>query len=196
MNDLVTEQIWWHVARTGGIVALVLCGLSVVWGLVMSTRLMSGAATPKWLHAMHRWLGGLAVTFTGLHIAGLVMDSYVSFGPLDILIPFVSGWRPGAVALGVVAMYLLLAVQLSSIWMHKIGRKWWRYIHMSSWLVFWSGLVHGVLAGSDASHPLYIVVTGALTLLITFLTASRMLVSRRSKRRTPIERPARTEVVG
>ena len=72
---------------------------------------------------MHRFLGGAAVTFTGLHVAGLVADSYVHFGVADVLVPGASSWRPGAVAPGVVSLYLLAAVELTSLFMRRSRRR-------------------------------------------------------------------------
>lgn len=164
--------------------ALVLTGLSVIWGLALSTKVMSGAPSPKWLLALHRWLGGLSVTFTGVHMVALVADSYIHFGITDLLVPFASDWKPGAVAWGIVSMYLLVAVQVTSMFMKKIPRSWWKRIHMSSWLLFWTGLIHGVTAGTDAANPIYIAVTGVMTILVIFLTGYRILMTKR-RRRTP-----------
>lgn len=182
------EQLWWWVARSGGIVALVLTGLAVIWGLALSTKVMQGTPTPKWLLSLHRWLGGLSVTFTGVHIAALVLDSYVHFGVAEILIPFASEWQPGAVAWGVVSMYLLVAVQLTSVFMKRLPRSWWKRVHMTSWLLFWTGLIHGVTAGTDAAHPIYVGVTGLMTLLVIFLTSFRILASRRRPRPAAVPR--------
>lgn len=188
-NDILQhEQLWWWVARSGGIVALVLTGLAVIWGLALSTKVMQGTPTPKWLLSLHRWLGGLSVTFTGVHIAALVLDSYVHFGVAEILVPFASEWQPGAVAWGVVSMYLLVAVQLTSVFMKRLPRTWWKRIHMTSWLLFWTGLVHGVTAGTDAAHPVYVGVTGLMTMLVIFLTSYRILASRRRLRRADVPR--------
>lgn len=184
MNPLVaqTEELWWYVARSGGIVALLLTGMSVIWGLALSTKVMDGTPSPKWLLSMHKWLGGLSVTFTGIHVLALVLDSYVHFGITDILIPFASDWQPGAVAWGIVTTYLLLAVQVSSMLMKRIPRRWWKSIHMTSWLLFWTGLVHGITAGTDASHPIYIAVTATMTLLVLFLTIARSLTAKKRRR--------------
>ncbi|MGI9614016.1 MAG: ferric reductase-like transmembrane domain-containing protein [Acidimicrobiales bacterium] len=191
MNELLTnEQLWWYVARSGGIVALILTGLSVIWGLLVSTKAMQGTPSPKWLLSLHKYLGGLAVSFTGVHIAALMLDSYVQFGVTDILVPFASDWKPGAVAWGVVSMYLLIAVQASSLMMKRLPRKVWKWIHMSSWLLFWSGLIHGITAGTDAGNPVYILATGTLTALVSFLTLFRVFTSRMTRRaiesRTPV----------
>ena len=182
MNSLIdNEQLWWYVARSGGITALVLSGLAVIWGLVLSTKIMDGTPTPKWLLSMHRWLGGLTVSFTAIHIVALVADSYVHFGFAEIVIPFASEWKPGAVAWGIISMYLLIAVQGSSLLMKRLPRKWWRAIHLSSWFLFWTGVVHGATAGTDATNPIYVLLVGTITLLITWLTALRILASRRSR---------------
>ena len=67
---------------------------SVMSGLLLSTRLTKGRPTPAWILDLHRFLGGSAVIFTALHIAGLVADSYVHFGLADLLVPFASSWHP------------------------------------------------------------------------------------------------------
>jgi len=192
---LQTEQLWWYVARSGGIVALVLTGLSVIWGLMLSTKVMQGTPSPKWLLSLHKFLGGLAVSFSGVHIGALVLDSYVHFGITDILVPFASDWQPGAVAWGIISMYLLVAVQASSMMMKRLPRKVWKMIHMSSWLLFWTGLIHGATAGTDASNPIYIVATGAMTALVSFLTLFRILSSRGLRRR-PAVKPVLAEAIG
>lgn len=177
-EQLVTEQIWWYVARASGIVALVLTSAAVVWGLLLSTRVLRGRPTAAWLLSMHRFLGALTVVFTGVHVAGLVADSYVHFGWAEVLVPFASEWRPGAVALGVTAMYLLVAIQVSSIVMRRLPRRWWRHIHQSSFLLFWVSVVHGIQAGTDAGNPLAIVGTGALVLTVLVLSMVRVVASR------------------
>ena len=60
--SLVTEQLWWHIARASGIAALALTAAAVIWGLLLSTRVLRGRPTPAWLLSMHRWLGALTVT--------------------------------------------------------------------------------------------------------------------------------------
>lgn len=187
-----TEALWWYVARSGGIVALLLTGMSVIWGLALSTKVMDGTPSPKWLLSLHKWLGALSVTFTGIHVAALVLDDYVHFGLTDLLVPFASEWKPGAVAWGIVTTYLLLAVQVSSMLMKRMPRRWWKRIHLSSWLLFWTGVVHGITAGTDAGHPAYVAVTGTMVLVVLWLTITRTLTARRrrttsaaSRRSTP-----------
>lgn len=173
------EQIWWYVARSGGIVALILAGLSVVWGLLLSTRLTGRRPTPKWLTSLHRYLGTLTVTFTAIHVAALAADNYIEFGWTDIFVPLASAWKPVPVAFGIVAMYLLVAVQVSSLLMRRLPRRWWKLIHLSSFGLLWAGLVHGATAGTDAANPIYTVTMVALACATLFLALFRLLAGRR-----------------
>ena len=96
----MNPQLWWHVARAGGLVAYGLLAASTIWGLAVSTRLLGRWPAPGWTLDLHRYLGGLAVAFTGIHLAALLLDSYIQFDLLDLLVPLASAWRPGAVAWG------------------------------------------------------------------------------------------------
>src|SRR6478736_4948989 len=61
-------NLTWDVARAGGLVAWGLATASVMWGLVLSTRLMRKRPWPAWFLDLHRLLGGLAVIFTVIHV--------------------------------------------------------------------------------------------------------------------------------
>ena len=186
----MTEQLWWYVARSSGIVALGLAGASVIWGLLLGTKLLDGRPGPRWLLDLHRWLGGLTVAFTGIHVAALMLDSYVDFGVVDILVPGASSWNPSAVAWGVVSMWILVAVQISSLFMKRLPRHLWKAIHLLSYLMLWTGIIHGVQAGTDAGNPFYVWSMALMSLVVVFLTAYRILAVRRSRRRPPAVEPA------
>ena len=184
----MTEQLWWYVARSSGIVALGLAGASVIWGLLLGTKLLDGRPGPRWLLDLHRWLGGCTIAFTGIHGIALMLDSYVDFGVVDLLVPGASSWNPAAVAWGVVSMWMLVAVQVSSMFMRRLPRHLWKGIHLLSYLMLWTGIIHGVQAGTDAGNPLYVWSMAMMALAVTFLTAYRILaVRRRRGRRAPVE---------
>lgn len=94
----MSEQFWWYVARSSGVVAWALALASVLWGIALATRALGDKPKAPWLLDLHRHLGGLTVAFTGIHLAALVADTYVHFGWADLFVPFASGWRTGAVA--------------------------------------------------------------------------------------------------
>jgi predicted ferric reductase len=175
-------QLWWDVARATGVVGWALLAAAVIWGLLLSTRVVRGRPTPAWLLDMHRFLGGAAVIFTSLHITGLVADTYVHFGAADLLVPFASSWHPGAVALGVVSLYLLVAIELTSLLMRRLPRPLWRKIHLTSFGLFWAATYHFILAGTDAGNALARWGISLTAATVVFLTLVRILVPRRARR--------------
>ena len=94
------SQLFWYTARAGGIVAWALLGASVVWGLWLSGRVRPMGARPAWILDLHRFLGGLATIFVGVHVASILLDTYTDFGLTDVLVPFASSWHPARGRLG------------------------------------------------------------------------------------------------
>jgi Ferric reductase like transmembrane component len=181
----VTGLFWWYLARAAGIVAWALLVAGLVWGVLLSTRVLRPHDRPAWLLDLHRWLAGLAVAMVGLHVGALVADTFVHFGPADVLVPLASGWHPVAVAFGVVAAYGLVAVQATSLAMRRLPRRGWRAVHLTSYGTVWLVSVHAGLAGSDAINPVYRTVA-----LILVVAATGAAVTRLLARRGPPPRPA------
>ena len=168
------EQLYWYTARAGGIVAWGLLAASVVWGLWLSGRVRPLGARPVWILDLHRFLGGLATIFVGVHVASILLDSYTSFGLTDVLVPFASSWHPFAVAWGVVAFYVVLAVEVTSLARHRLPPRVWRTIHVAALPLFVLATIHYVAAGTDASHPMSLAAIGVATAAIAILTARRV----------------------
>jgi hypothetical protein len=187
----VSAQTWWYVARASGIVAWALLVASVVWGVLLATRVLRPHDRPAWLLDLHRWLGGLAVAATGLHVAALVADTYVHFGAADVLVPFASSWRPLAVALGILAGWGLAAVQATSLAMRHLPRRAWYAVHLTSYVTVWLASIHAGLAGTDTTNLLYRAVAVALTVAAAVATLTRVRAGRRGRGpRDPRPRPS------
>ena len=170
----MSEHLWWYVARSGGIVAWALLAASVLWGLALSTKALGKRPRPSWLLDLHRFLGGLALVFTGVHVGALVLDSYLSFGLMQLLVPFTSSYRPGAVAWGVVGLYLLLAVEITSLLRPRIPKHLWRRVHFASFGLFAVATLHGLQAGTDGGSPLLRWAMLGATGAVVALTALRI----------------------
>jgi DMSO/TMAO reductase YedYZ heme-binding membrane subunit len=149
----MNPHVWWYVARATGIVAWVLAVAAVLWGLALSTRAAGRKPGAPWLLDLHRHLAGLSVLFVGAHVGALVADNYTHFRLVDLVVPFASTWKPGAVALGVVAMWFLVAVELTSLARRRLSTGAWRSIHLTSYVAAVASTAHMVAAGSDAMHP-------------------------------------------
>jgi hypothetical protein len=171
----VDTHIWWYVARSSGLVAWMLLTASVLWGVVLTTRLLGKRATPAWLLDLHRFLGGLACAFTATHVAGLVADSYVHLGAAAVLVPLASPWKPVAVASGVLAMYLLVAVEATSLLRRRLPARLWRRVHAASGALWLMATGHTLTAGTDVGHPVVQWVALGSVLAVLFAGMVRLL---------------------
>lgn len=143
----------WITSRAAGATAFLALTLEVIFGLFISTGAADRLIPRAWSIDVHRWLSVVALTMTSVHAVALLVDRFVRFDVLDVLLPFVSSYRVFAVALGVLAAYGTILVHASFSWRRRIGPKTWRKVHYLSFFVFAGALLHGLLAGSDSSSP-------------------------------------------
>jgi len=177
---VIAAQAWWHLARTAGLVGWALISASVIWGLLLSTRVLGRRPTRPWLLSMHRYLSALAIGATAVHVVALLADSYIQFRVIDVLVPMASAWRPGAIAWGIVALYLLLIVEFTSLVSERLPRRVWWTIHLTSLALFAFGTVHGLQAGTDASNALVRIVMIVAIAEAIFVLGVRVVYRRRA----------------
>lgn len=177
----MNPQLSWYLTRASGMVAWVALVASLVLGVLLATRVLKPADRPAWLLAMHRWLAGIAVVTTALHLVTLVTDSYVHFSWAELLVPGASRWKPLAVAVGVVSLYLLAAVQITSMMMRRLSRRVWKAVHLSSYALVWAVSVHAGMAGTDVTNRVYQAVALALLIAAVSATIVRVLTPSRAR---------------
>lgn len=173
----MNAQFWWYVARASGMVAGVLLVLTMVWGLLASTKYLRRPGLPAWLVDLHRGLGGLTVGFIALHLVALVADGTVHFSWAELFVPFASAWRRGPVAWGIGAFWGLVIVEGSSLLQRRIGRRTWRRLHFLAYPVALFAAVHAATAGTDASNPLFQLISIGSIVLLTLMVIARVIRS-------------------
>lgn len=164
---------YWYLARSSAIVAYVLLWLSMVAGLLMTSklaRLWPGGPVAFDLH-QHASLLGLA--FALFHALILLGDRYIQADLRQILLPFAyAGHQPLWVGLGQIGLYLLALIGLSFYVKSWLGRGAWRLIHFFSFALFVLALLHGIFSGSDTANPwiqgLYWTTGGSVLFLLSY----------------------------
>jgi predicted ferric reductase len=191
----VDKKLAWYISRAGGLVAWAVVTASIIWGLALSTRLVSRRGAPAWLLDLHRYLGALSLVFTAVHIVSLPFDNYAHITVMELLIPFRSaarsGYAPEPLAWGVVAFYLVVAIQLTS-WIKKhLSRRVWHSIHLLSAPLFVIATVHGYKAGTEKNNRFIIWSSIAGGLIFFFLLLFRLFskigdAPKRVRSKTPV----------
>lgn len=144
------EQVTWTVARAGGFTGYILVAISVALGLMLSMRWQSASRWPRFVNSeLHNFATLLSLVFVGVHVLAVWVDPFTRFGWAEVFIPFVSHYRALWMAFGIVALYLGIAVALSTLIRPRIGYTWWRRIHLLTLVLFVLVTVHGIATGSD-----------------------------------------------
>ncbi len=210
MND----RIWWHIARSTGLVAWLTLALAMLTGGLLANRMVHRPASVRRTVGLHRHLAAIGLGLVAVHLGALLADTYVEFGVADLLIPFHATWRPAALAWGIAAMALLIVVEASSLapfstgaappdpiatrfagarsvgtrFAHRrLSKRVWRLVHQCSALGFASATVHLLHAGTDASAPAVRLPVIAITAVVTFLYLGRLV-------RLRTDRPSTTAI--
>jgi predicted ferric reductase len=150
--------------------------LSVVLGLVLSMRWQGNRWPRQITNELHGFVTLLSLVFIGVHVAAVWLDPYLGLGWQEVFVPFASHYRPIWSALGIVALYLALAVWITTQLRARIGHTWWRRLHLLAFGVFGFSCVHGITAGTDTATPWAIGIYTASILLVGGLLQFRLLV--------------------
>jgi methionine sulfoxide reductase heme-binding subunit len=199
----LASRLPWYLSRAAGMTAYLLLSATTLLGLAVSTRIADRVIARPTVFGLHEYLAWLGLAATGLHLGGLLADTYLSFGVIDVAVPFAAPYRPGAVALGIVGLYLSAVLTGSFYVRARLGQRTWRAIHTTSFVAYVLATGHGILAGTSTSQPwmqwLYLLSGGAVLLLTNYrlLLATRARVERttgastQATARSPVGGPAR-----
>lgn len=174
------QQIWWFATRSAGLLTWFASTASVIVGLLLASRALGRRPSGPWLLDLHRYLGAMTMVFLALHMVTLWADSYVQFGLAELLIPGASAWRTGAVAWGVVAAWILVGVEASSLVKDHLPPRLWHGIHLGSFAVMGMGTIHGWQAGSDVRNVLVLAVTAVMAVGVIGLSTQRLRLRARA----------------
>ncbi len=191
---LDTVQSWWYVTRAAGLLAYLLTWWSTVWGLGLASRIFHPAVEGAQTYDFHEFVSLLAMAFMLLHVAVLMLDRFLPFSLAQLLIPFISTYRPVWVGLGVISLYTLTLVTVTFYLRRVIGPQAFRSIHVLS-LVGYAGVtLHGLFAGTDSGFPAAKLMyagtfLGVVFLLVYWLVTNASMKAERSAARAPQTNP-------
>ena len=101
----------------------------------------------------HRFISISGVVLILIHPIPLVFARTTTGVSLaSIFVPFLADKKITIIAVGVIALYVLLIILISSLYMKYLKQQVWRVLHYGSYLFFGLGMWHG-LSISDNFEP-------------------------------------------
>ncbi len=186
-----TTQAWWYVTRAAGLMAYLLTWWSTVWGLGLASRIFHPAVEGSQTYDFHEFVSLLALAFMLLHVGVLLLDRFLPFSLVQILIPFISTYRPFWVGLGGIGLYTFILVTVTFYLRRVIGAQRFRAIHALSLLGYLGVTLHGLFAGTDSSLQAARWMYAGTFLLAAFLFFYWLVMNAQAKseRRAVMSRP-------
>ena len=139
----------WYATRAAGLVALLLLTASTLLGVLTAGRFSS----PRWPRfltvGLHRNIALLAGAFLVLHVVTIVVDSYTPIPLTAAFVPFTSPYQRLWLALGAVALDLLIVLAATSLARARLGYRGWRLVHWCGYACWPVAVAHGAGAGTD-----------------------------------------------
>lgn len=163
----------WVTARSAGIAALLTASASASLGLVSAMRPRTLRGRRIELHAAHEALALATMALIVVHGIALAADPVIRPGLTGVLVPFAEPYKPVASAFGQLAGYGMVALGLTYYARRRIGMRRWRTAHRAVagfWLL---AVVHGLLTGTDAGRPWFVIGVG-----LPVVTAAALLCGR------------------
>ena len=180
----------WIFERLFAFLAYGAVAASVIYGLLLSTKLLDAIAHRPVTFNLHQDLASIGLGLAGVHGMLLALDRTVPFSLAQILVPGQAPHAPLGVAVGQVAFYLMVVVVGSFYVRRRIGQRAWRALHYLTFLAFAGSTAHGFIAGTDTASPwawwLYV---GA-SAIVAFLLGYRIAISVANRIRPPARQPA------
>jgi len=167
----------WLMERLAGFLAYGALAGSVIYGLLLSTKLLDAVAHRPITFSLHQDLASIGLGLAGIHGVLLGLDKTMPFSLPQIAVPGLAPYAPLAVAGGQLAFYLMAVVIASFYARRRIGQRTWRSLHYLTFAAFAGATAHGLAAGTDSSSiwawSMYV---GAIVAVV-FLFAYRVVLS-------------------
>ncbi len=192
------ERLPWVGTRIFAFLSYFAIAGSVIYGLLLSTKILDAIAHRPVTFALHQDLAAIGLGLAGIHVALLGLDATQPFTLSDMLIPFAAPYRPVWVGIGQVALYLVAIVTASFYVRRRIGQRAWRLLHYVTFLAFAGATAHGIMSGTDTATTwawwTYVVTTTVVVFLTAYRIADAILTRRERHGRAAATGPGPLEL--
>ena len=175
LTQVAPNRLPWVATRLVAFLSYFAIAGSVIYGLLLSTKILDTIAHRPVSFALHQDLAAIGLGLAGVHAILLGLDATVPFSLSDMLVPFAAPYRPLWVGVGQLTLYLVAVVLASFYLRRRIGQRSWRLLHYLTFLSFAGATAHGILSGSDSGTAWAWWSYVGATALVVFLTGYRVV---------------------
>lgn len=185
ISQRVTSTWPWYIIRGAGFAAAAILILLMLSGIGQVTGILYRWIEPVKLWTIHKALGIALLVAIAIHGGFLLIDHYVHFNIIQLLLPFDSKYNNGtqvfglplgnlAVTFGILAMYGAVIIVISSLFWIDSKKKTWKFLHYLSYFVMAFVFVHALYVGTDLRYGLFRAVWVLAIILIIIAVIIRL----------------------
>jgi sulfoxide reductase heme-binding subunit YedZ len=143
----------WFVSRGAGVVLVAVMTLATALG-VLSTARAGSARWPRFAtQTLHRNVSLLSAVLILLHAGTAIMDGFVDLRWYHVFAPIggeyvVTERLP--LMLSAIAFDCIVVIVVTSLLRARLPHRFWRGVHLLTYLSWGLGVLHGFLIGTDA----------------------------------------------
>lgn len=156
----------WYLGRGTGVVALCLFTATIALGIMNR----SGRSVPLLgrfgITDLHRTVSLTGTGILVVHVGTLLLDPYAQLRLVDVVVPFLGTYRPLWLAMGTLALDVLVVLVGSSLLRRRIGPEAFRALHWMAYAMWPLAMAHVLGMGTDMRTPWLPLVAAACTLTI------------------------------
>jgi methionine sulfoxide reductase heme-binding subunit len=183
----MSEIPWtWFAMRSSGLVAVALLTVAVALGIIGPRLTPTLRLTSITIHRGASIAGSALIAG---HVVLAILDKWIVLDWPAALLPGVAGWERWGVALGALAVDLMIALVITTATRMRWPRLW-RRAHLVAYPVWALAIGHGLLVGSDAAAMQILSLASAGIVLLA--TAARLVTRPRIPAPPPATRPVAT----
>jgi len=172
-----SSPVLWYLTRATASAAYVALTLATICGMLRGIARGAGAQLSWVVDELHQVLATCFAGLVVLHLITLYYHTFIPFTLVNFLLPGSQPYRPLAVNLGVLALYTMVIILLSTWFRRHLSYRVWRVLHYLSFATFVLVTLHGLLAGSDAGEAWMRALYAGASAAIGFLVLMRLLTS-------------------
>jgi DMSO/TMAO reductase YedYZ heme-binding membrane subunit len=163
-----------HIAGIMGYTAFFSMAATVIWGVVLGSRILDHHVHRATLYGAHMMLAILAITTSIIHAMLHIFRHDAFFDVKKVVIPWLGG-ADTVVSTGILGLEIVVVVAFS-IWMQRrISYRRWHRLHWWAYPGFLLIAFHSALASKEQHFGIIWATFALMMLAIIALAANRML---------------------